>query len=262
MSGVVWWTFIITLGHLGFEPLSTFEKISILQVPMEDTLYYPPTAATEEAALRSPLKSGPTAGRSVAKRQLLQPRESHGADTQATLSRGCSHLRPDHQPKRNAIACFFLPIGGCFRGGPCAPKLSISLAGTDSEPRCGRGPPHAALLLQLFFPLAGVWMPSLLTPAFSRLYSSQTSSSINLLSMEVHSAICFLEDPDWENASPPACATYIGFFSLREGPCISSAWPSPRRLQTEVGLASRTSHDKILWRATINTSVSNANSWL
>lgn len=153
MSGVVWWTFIITLGHLGFEPLSTFEKISILQVPMEDTLYYPPTAATEEAALRSPLKSGPTAGRSVAKRQLLQPRESHGADTQATLSRGCSHLRPDHQPKRNAIACFFLPIGGCFRGGPCAPKLSISLAGTDSEPRCGRGPPHAALLLQLFFPL-------------------------------------------------------------------------------------------------------------
>lgn len=165
MSGVVWWPFIITLGHLGFEPLSTFENISILQVSMEDTLYYLPTAAMEEAALRSPFKSGPTAGRSVAKRQLLQPRDSHSADTQATLSRGCSHLRPDYQPKRKARAWFFLPIGGCFRGGPCAPKLSISLAGTDSEPRCGRGPLHAALLLQLFFPLAGVWMPSLLTPA-------------------------------------------------------------------------------------------------
>ena len=107
---------------------------------------------------RSDLHSrDPAAGRGAAGSfQLLQPGDSHGADTQAVLSRGRSHLEPDHQPERNTIAWFFLPSGGCFRGGPSALKLSISSAGTDSEIHCGRGPFHHSSCPQLFFPFVGV----------------------------------------------------------------------------------------------------------
>ena len=147
---------------------------------------WPPRKGTTMAWSRSPFKRDPTAARSIGNEF---PAVAAAGFTQDSHSGhaflGCSQLTRDHKPKWSSTASFFLPTGGCLRGGsPHWGSLLVWLGLTLSY-TVARAPSTQFSHPQLFFPFTGVrlvWRsecpPCSLLPV-SLLYSSHFPQSIS-----------------------------------------------------------------------------------